>query len=86
MALRDQTHQRGRERNARLDTRTVLDWNVVFRSARLSRSKRLQLAAVSIRPSFALALSLSKGIIISGLVQHAHPNYGKPEDPFYYEV
>ena len=44
VALRDQTHQRGRERNARIDTRTVLDWNVVFRSARLSRSKRAEVS------------------------------------------
>ncbi|CAF4597271.1 unnamed protein product, partial [Rotaria sp. Silwood2] len=25
------------------------------------------------------------GIVISGLIQHIHPNYGKLSDPFYYE-
>ncbi|CAF4829835.1 unnamed protein product [Rotaria magnacalcarata] len=26
-----------------------------------------------------------KGIVLSGLIQHIHPNYGKLTDPFYYE-
>ncbi|CAF4493975.1 unnamed protein product, partial [Rotaria magnacalcarata] len=26
------------------------------------------------------------GIVLSGLIQHIHPNYGKLTDPFYYEV
>ncbi|CAF3894521.1 unnamed protein product, partial [Rotaria sp. Silwood1] len=25
------------------------------------------------------------GIVVSGLIQHTHPNYGKSDDPFYYE-
>ncbi len=27
-----------------------------------------------------------KGIVLSGLIQHIHPNYGKLTDPFYYQV
>jgi hypothetical protein len=27
-----------------------------------------------------------KCIILSGLIQHVHPSYGKLTDPFYYEV
>ncbi len=31
-------------------------------------------------------LFFNKGIILSGLIQHESPTYGKPTDPFYYEV
>ena len=38
------------------------------------------------RISFNSYFKYFKGIVLSGLIQHIHPDYGKLTDPFYYQV